>query len=402
MGICVARQPIFTKGLKVYGYELFFRNNDVATSVGEIHRDTASSETILSSIQDLGVEKVTNGKRAFINFTEKLILDQIATLLPNSILVIEVTEPIAPTPEILANCRKLKEKGYLFAFDDFVVMPGYGDFLPLADIIRIDFTKAPLDMVRRYMTVAAGKDITLLAKMLETNDDFAMAKSMGFTIFQGKFFCRPVNIETKGRIATLKGNCLRLVGLSFDSNIDVPEIAEIIKQDVALSYMLFRVVNSAFFGLNYTVNNIKQALTILGLEEIKKWVTLISMSRMTDDKPSELVSMSLTRARFMELLAPLVGEIPEKDNMFMMGLLSLMDSLMDMTLQELVNKTGISEEISVPLLTREGKFGELLSMIISYENSEWDAAQAIAERYGLSMDKVSTCYTSAITWAGII
>ena len=402
MGICVARQPIFTKGLKVYGYELFFQDNNAAASTGEIHRDTASSETVLSSIRDLRIEKVTNGKRAFINFAEKLMLDYIPPLLPDSIPVVEITDPIEPNAEMLKKCRELKEKGYLFAFDDFVLMPGYGDFLPFADIIRVDFTRAPLDAARRYMAMGAWRNVTLLAKMLETNDDFEMAKSMGFTIFQGSFFCKPVNIETKGRISPLKINCLRLIGLSFNSNVDFVEIAEIIKQDVALSYMLFRVVNSAFFRLQYTVSNIKQALAILGLEEIKKWITLISLSRMTDDKPNELVVMSLTRGRFMELLAPLVGELPNKDDMFMTGLLSLMDSLMDMTLKELVHKTGISDEISAPLLTREGEIGELLSMIISYENAEWDMAQELAGKYGISMDAVSDCYISAIEWAGIV
>jgi EAL and modified HD-GYP domain-containing signal transduction protein len=365
---------------------------------GSVDADAASSETIMKSFHDIGIDKITSGKKAFVNFTERLLLDGVATILPSKFLVVEILESVLPTPEVLGACRELRERGYLIALDDFILSPEYMPLISIADIIKIDFISTDLSAIERFTTAIRNKPITLLAEKIETYDVFETAKRLGFTLFQGYFFSKPMIIQSKGVLSPMKTTCMRLIHLSFDPDVNFHKISGIIKQDTALSFLLLRVVNSAFFGMRYKITGIRQALTILGMAELKKWVTMISMSRLGDNKPDELITTALVRARFLELIAPRVGIRNDVENMFMVGLMSLMDAIMDMPLDEVIRSTSVSDEISEALLTRFGKRGELLSLIIAYESGGWDTASQIADKYVISMDTITTLYIEAIEW----
>jgi EAL and modified HD-GYP domain-containing signal transduction protein len=408
MGICV-RQPVFNKGLNIYGYELLCHDYHLkkeeapAGKARDMISDSHSSRTIIHSFYDLGIARVTNNKRGFVRFTEKLLLDMVATILPSWILVIELAETIFPTPEVIATCRKLRNKGYLIALGDFI--PWEDALMPLldaADIVGIEFNR---DDQERFREFAMGlrkshPQTQLLAKKLEHPSEFELAKKCEFTLFQGNFFSKPTIVKNKARLpAPRRHQTLQLIRLSLDPGIDYQAVSDIIKQDITLSYQLLRVVNSAFFGLRYTVSNIRQALAILGVREIKKWITLVAMSGLSDNKPAELITMSMVRARFMELLAPNVGMARYADDLFLMGLLSFMDAIMDMPMTAIVAQTNISTHIAMPLLTREGEFGNLLNLIACYEQSDWNQVRAIAEQYDVSLERIFEIYMQSIEWA---
>lgn len=402
MPSCVARQPIFNEKLQIYGYELLYRNTEKSVVFDGIDADMASSETIMNSFHDMGVERVTNGRRAFINFTEKLLLDDVATILPRKILVIELLEDILPTPEVLQACNSLRSKGYTIALDDFRVQPQYFPLLEVADIVKIDFMDTAPSIIAAFARSMENKSVTLLAEKIETYEDFDFAKSVGFSLFQGFFFSKPVIVQTDVKLSPLRLNCLRLIRLAFDPNVDFTKVSKIIKQDVALSYRLLRVVNSAYFGLRYSVNNIRQALAILGMDEVKKWITLISMAEITEDKPSELITMSLIRARLLETLGPSVGLTKYADDLFMLGLMSLMDAITDMPFEEVAKLTQISDEIFEAITSKKGKYGDLLTMVTLYERCEWDSAFELAEQYKISQDELTEKYLQAVEWSDIL
>jgi EAL and modified HD-GYP domain-containing signal transduction protein len=385
--------------LEIYGYELLFRDAADSAQFTDVGGDAATSETIVNSFHDIGIERITDGKRAFVNFTEKLLIDKVATILPNKILVIEILETILPTKEILDACAELRALGYMIALDDFILAPEYMPLIDVADVVKVDFIDSPMDKIETFARAMKDKPIRLLAEKIETYEIFEAAKRMGFRLFQGYFFSKPVVIKAKGVLGPLKVNCMRLIHLSMQPDANFVKIAEIIKQDTALSFLLLRVVNSAFFGMRYQIKGIRQALAILGMTELKKWVTVISMTRLKDNKPGELITMSLIRARFLERTAPLAGIKNETENMFMIGLMSLMDAIMDMPLADILRETNVSDEISGALLTRSGKRGDMLSMIVAYEYGEWDTAQAMAEKCSLTMSEVSELYIDAIEWA---
>ena len=406
MGICVVRQPVFTKGMNIYGYDIIFHvfhddfqeeETGVATSNKHYPR------TIINGFHDLGIARVTNNKRGFVRFTEKLLLDMAATILPFHILVIELPKTIPLTAEVVAACRRLQKQGYLIALDGF--SPLEDDLTPLldtADIIKIEFDRENQGKIREFILELqkSHPNKQLLAKKLESPSEFELAKKCAFTLFQGNFFRKPSAVKTKPLLPMPRRyQTLQLIRISLGNDLDYRAVSDIIKQDVALSYRLLRVVNSAFFGLRYTVSNIRQALTILGTREFKKWIMLVSLSGLSDNKPTELIMLSLIRARFLELIAPAAGMADKSEDLFLMGLMSLMDAVMDTPMTEIVMQTNISPHIAAPLLAREGEFGNLLNLISCYEQGGWDQARSIAARYAVSLERVFGIYMKAVEWA---
>ncbi|MCL2877916.1 MAG: HDOD domain-containing protein, partial [Acidobacteria bacterium] len=300
-------------------------------------------------------------------------------------------------------CRKLRNKGYLIALDGF--RPGEEALMPLldaADIVNIEFDRENQEKFRKFALELrkSHPQAQLLAKKLESPSEFELAKKCEFALFQGSFFSKPTVVKNRALLpAPRRHQTLKLMRLSLDPGIDYQAVSDIIKQDIALSYRLLRVVNSAFFGLRYTVSNIRQALSILGVREIKKWITLIALSGLSENKPSELITLSMARARFMELLAPNVGMAGYADDLFLMGLMSLMDAIMDIPMTAIVAQTNISTHIAMPLLTHEGEFGNLLNLIACYEKSDWDQAHIIAAQYDVSLERIFEIYMQAIEWA---
>ena len=400
MASCIARQPIFNRHMNIYGYELLYRDAPSATAfLGGVDQNVATSETIKNSFHGVGIERVTGGKRAFVNFTEDLILEEVATLLPVRLLVVELLETVRATPAVLEACAKLHKRGYLIALDDFTFEADAMNFLKVADIVKVDFLATDMGRIRQFAHEMSNKNIKLLAEKLETQEMYKEALAMNFSLFQGYFFSHPANVDSDKELNPLKINCLQLMRLSMQENVNFTKIANIIKHDVALSYRLLRVVNSAFFGLRYTVKSIRQALAILGMDEVKKWITLVCLSELRDEKPDELITMSLIRARFLELLGDRVGLRKQADDLFMLGLLSLMDAIMDLSKEEIIRRTQVSENIANPLITGVGTFAELLRMVICYERSEWDEAIKIAQDFGLVSDDLVDLYLESVYWS---
>lgn len=228
---------------------------------------------------------------------------------------------------------------------------------------------------------------------------FEYAKSLGFSLFQGYFFSKPVVMTTAPKLVPVMLNCISLIRLAMSENVNYTQIENIIKKDVALAYRLLRVVNSAFYGLPYTVKNVRQALAILGMSEVRKWITLISLSEIRENKPDELIRMALIRARFLELIASKAGLRSSEEDLFMIGLMSLMEAIMDMSMEAIIEQTNLSPNITQPLITREGPLGRLLQLVTDFEASRFDEALAIAKDFRLSEETVSKTFLEAITWA---
>lgn len=406
MSTCLARQPIFDASLNVYGYELLFRSSEASKSYDGTDPDQASSETIMLSL-DIGARRLTGNRMAFINFTENLLLNEVATILPRNFLVVEILETVNPSEEVLSACRKLKKQGYLLSVDDYEYSESNLELLELADIVKIDFLKytstealkKEVEKIRARLHKTGRLSKTrLLAEKVETQEAYLIAKEIGFSYFQGYFFSKP-EIFSKKTIYPMRVNQLRLVRDAMDPMVDYKRLADTIGNDPILSYRILRLVNSAYYGLRYRLSSIKHALAVLGIENIKKYVTLLTIEQMTDDKPDELCRMSLIRGHFLESLAPLVGMRKAKNDLFLLGLFSLMDIMTGVSMQEVVELTQLSENIAVPLLTGKGKKADMLELIISYEQGNFDRTGEMAMKYGLSLQVILELYLDAVEWS---
>lgn len=393
---CVASQPIFNIKKEIFGYELLYRAGKESNQYDGLDGSAATKDVLVTAFSDIGIEEITGGKKAFVNFTSDLVLEEVPHMLSNDILVVELLEDLHPTESVLAACRKLKRRGYLIALDDFVYSEEAEPLIALADIVKIDFIKCSVEEIKKSVyKVNNNRRKILLAEKIESYEDLDFARSLGFNLFQGFFFCKPTIANAKCT-ETLQVSKLQLIKYIADPEVSFFDLANVIKRDLVLSYRLLKIVNSAYYGLKYTVTGILHALLILGLTEIKKWISLIVLNQIKTTKPSELIRAALVRGIFMEKLAVSQKRRKNRDEYFLVGLFSLAEAIMDTPIQAILKETHLSEEIIQPLVTGEGEKAELLNIIAHIERAEWDEAEQISIACGFDLTMTNKIYIEAM------
>jgi len=393
----IARQPIFDRNGKVYAYELLFRSG-LHNYFDCDDQDQAAASVIANSSLLFGLNEMTSNSKAFINCTRKVLLEDFMTVLPKEQAVVEILEHVEPDAAILEACRRLKDQGYILALDDFVYHKDYEPLLELADIIKVDFLLSDAAEQARLAQTFIPRGIRMLAEKVETYEVYEQAKKMGYQLFQGYFFAKPVIISRKD-IPTNKLQFMRILKDVHAEEVDFQQLAKTIQSEVSLSYKLLKLINSAAFALRHKVTSILQALSLLGIREIRSWVSLLSISQMADDKPAELVIASLVRARFCEELASSCGLGGRKADLFLMGLFSLLDVIMSRPLEEILDEITIEEDIQAALLGEAGIMRNFLELIVAIEKADWEQVSTLATALQIDEQKIGAIYMNAVKWA---
>lgn len=396
MNVFLARQPILDEKQRVVAYEIFYRSGFVNAYTGTNH-DEATSKVIIDAFHTLGLSSLTSGKPAFINFPTALIEQQVATLFPSEQLVIEVLESVRGSKEIVERCRELKEAGYTLALDDFVYSEDSEAFLDLADIVKIDLLITGASGAEEIIKRLENRQVTLLAEKVETYEAFKTAQKQGFTLFQGFFFSRPEMISAKA-LAPLHLVCFQLIAEANKEEMEIDRLVEIISRDVSLSYSLLRLANSAAFARRHPTKTVKQALVFLGQREIRKWVSLIALQHMCSSALEAPVMTSLVRGRFAELLAEQTKWKESKETLFLCGLFSLLDVLLQRPLAAILEEIQAPEETVELLVHGRGPYEVLGALILAYEQGQWDRVQACAHKIDLQPEAVAQAYIQALEW----
>ncbi len=399
MEVFIARQPIFDIHLKAYGYEILFRNGG-ENAYSCIDGDQASKDVIGNAFLKIGLHRLTGGKRAFINFTRRLFLEEVGLKLPKDLIVIEILEDLKPDPELIQVCRRLRDAGYTLALDDFVAKNR--DLMPLvklADIIKVDFAGND-DKEKRSIASEIGRfGPRLLAEKVETRQDFQLAKECGYSLFQGFFFSKPEIISGRD-IPGYKLNHLRMLEQLSREDLDYKELAKTIGQDLSLSYKLLNYINSAYFGVGKTVSSVSQAILLLGEREVRKWASLVTLTGLGQDKPQELMVTSLVRAQFCEAMAKGVGLKGKGSELYLMGLFSLLDVLVGRPLDEILTEIPLGREIK-SALSNSGvnQHKKVLNLVSHYEKAEWQKLSGLIRELGLSSADVVMAYLQSLVRA---
>lgn len=389
----MARQPILDRKQNIYAYELLFRPSSPSN---EFNGDIATAQVIGNLLDVVGIEELTGNRKAFINFTGTLIKEGLATILPNDQVGIEILETVSPDAEIIEACATLKEQGYLIVLDDFKYSPELKPLINLADIIKIDFLSTTPEERKDCVRRLDNGRIQFLAEKVETQEQFAEALDSGYSYFQGYFFHQPEMISRQG-IPILKLNYLDLLEKIHKPEPDFTEIEKVIKNDVALSYKLLRLINSPFFGLRHEISSVKHALSMLGITETRKWLSLQLLQGLSEDKPDILLINSLIRSRFAEMLAPELGFKGRKVDLFLMGLFSMIDALLGRPLEEILARLPLATDVKKAILKQEGQFGTILRLMLYCERGEWDALTPLISELGSNSLTVSQLYLQSIT-----
>lgn len=402
MDVFVARQPIFDKSLKVVAYELLYREGE-DNHYGGDDGDRATSRVVTNSFLRIGIEKLTGGKKAFINFTEKLIKEEIPTIFPKELIVVEILENIVPDTDVIQACMHLKKKGYVLALDDYILHSPYDyqELFALVDIIKVDFLSNTGEERKSIPKKISNKKIKFLAEKVETKEEFEEALQAGYTYFQGYFFSRPIVVAGK-EVPVYKTNYIRILNEIYRENPDFDKIAQIIETDISLSYELLRLIHSAAFHPASKITSIKLAIARLGLKEMRKWIGLMMIRDLARDKPDELMGSALIRARFGELLAEKVGYGKRRSEVFLMGMFSYIDVLLEKPLEEILKHLPLSQEIVNALLDYGGEFHLLYQLIKAYEKGKWKEVSSLAEKLKIEEKLLPKFYVDAIDWASQI
>jgi c-di-GMP-related signal transduction protein len=389
----VARQPILTKDEQVFGYELLFRDG-VENYFYSSDPDAASCSTLDSSLL-MGLDVLCAGRRAFVNCTREVLLKDYVTLLPPQQTVVEILETVEPDPLVLSACQRLKEHGYTIALDDFAPDDPREPLTELADIIKVDFRRTTpaqqATMIKRYGPWRRR----LLAEKVETREEFEAAKKLGFVYFQGYFFRRP-EVMTTHEIPANRLNYLRLLQAVSKPELDPREIENLIKTDAAACYRLLRYLNSAVFGFATEIHSIRHALSLLGEREIRRWVRLVATLGAAEQKSSELVNLALTRARFCELLSPKVQH--GDADLFLMGLLSLIDVILDAPMATLLESIPVDQETKSALLGNASRLRPVYQLMLAQESGEWQHTAELGRQLHLKEGEVAEIYWQALQW----
>jgi len=397
MEVYVARQPIFKKNKKLYGYELLFRGG-MSNSFPDIDGDTATSKLLSNSFFTIGMNQLTGGKMAFINFTQKLLIRKTPMMFPVENMMVEILEDVTPDDEVINACLDISEAGYAIALDDFVFKNEMKPLIALAHIIKIDFLLSPIEEIRQMVSKLRAYKIKLLAEKIETYDEFETALSMGFTYFQGYFFSKPEVLSGK-EIIPSKITLLRIIGEANKKECSFDKLEKLINRDVSISYKLLRYINSAYFKRACEISTIKHAIILLGEKEIKRFISLVASAELASNKPDELIRTSIIRARFCELLGINSRNGVNDSELFLTGLFSLLDAILDNTMENIMKNLPLSKNIKQALLEAKGELFDYLRFVSCYETANWDQCSLIISKINVKNDKIPEFYQDAVNWA---
>ena len=390
----IARQPIFDTQLRVSAYELLFRSS-LENSFSAVDGDAATKQVMANSVLLFGIDSMMGQARAFINFTRNLLLKNFALTLPRDRVVIEILENVEPEPEIVRACQALKAKGYTLALDDFIFSVKYKPLIALADIIKVEYPLTSPSQRAALGRMGQRLNIQMLAERVETHQEYQQALEEGYTLFQGYFFSKPQVVSRKD-IPANKLHYLRLMQEVHRPELDFKALSQVIGSDVSLSYKLLRYINSAAFGLLHEVRTLEQALNLLGRLEVKKWVTLVALASMCDDKPQELMNSAMLRAVLAESLADQMGLGQMKRDYFLLGLFSLLDAMVDRPLDKILSEMPLGDDIKDALMGKDTLAHKMLTLVVAQERGDWAKVDDLATQLSLSPQDLPVLFEQAL------
>ncbi|MFW5490234.1 MAG: EAL and HDOD domain-containing protein [Desulfovibrio sp.] len=398
----LARQPIYDVGMNIWGYELLYRQFDNSNEAQVGDEDAATSQIIVDGL-GIASHGLSSDLRILINFPEQLLLQDAAFALPAEQCVVEILETVEPSETVVKALKRLRAAGYRLAMDDYTGDPKFYPFLRLVDYIKVDVLQ--LDSIR-LRSVAQGLKryrSMLLAEKVENLDVFRQCKELGFSLFQGYFFCRPEMLSGR-KVSTSQLAKVQLLHHLSLPDYDVAELSTLIAADLSLSYRLLRYINSASFALPNKIDSIQQAVVLLGRLQLVQWLRVVVLADISASSlTSELAYTSAKRGKFLELLAENEPCVKcRAESMFMLGLFSLLDALLGAPMAELLKELPLGDDIVQALSGERNNMRIWLDMVIELEKGNWPRLENQLIDHGLDPARAARYNAEAMAWTADI
>lgn len=388
----VGRQPIYDRELKVVGYELLYRRDPNINRAEFSDVDQACSQVLLDTLVEVGIENLVGNHLAFMNLSQSFLVGNYDIPIPHKQVVVEVLEDVVVDGNLVERIEELHEQGLTIALDDFIYSENLKPLLKRAQIVKVDILQLSRHELAEYVTMLKYNSLKILAEKVETHDDFEFCMKLGFDYFQGYFFCKPRIVQGRS-IPANKLSLIELLNKINSPEVDFRALSQIIRRDIALSYKVLRLINSAYYSLPNRVSSIEQALMFLGLKNLTNLISLIKLARI-DEKPPELTVTAMIRGKMCEELAERM-RLHSPQQYFTAGLFSALDALLDAPMNEVLSLLPLSEEINDALTEHKGPIGRVLKAVLGYERAVWE--DAVLEE--LPEEAVRDSYFKAVAWA---
>lgn len=394
--IHVARQPIFDSRRHVFGYELLYREgpDDAACHADG---DVAASRVLTDALLGIGLSTLTGGATAFVNFTRPLLLNGAALVLPRKGIVIELREDIAVDGEVIDACRDLQRQGYSLALDDFSAGSGAEALVPFADFVKLDVLASPGWKAAARQLKAPGRRI--IAERVEKNEIAIDALRAGCSLFQGFYFCRPETMTAR-TLPPQRQTYLNLFASINRPDLTIDKLEELVKRDVSLTVRVLRSINSAAYALEQPVTSVRQALVLLGVQQVRQWAAVWAMAGLGAGSPPEVITTTLVRARMCELIGRARYGEEQAGELFLLGMCSTLDVILDQPMAKALAPLPLGTEVRCALLGDDNNFRALLDIVIARERGYWSTLPDMLQRVGISHAALSGAYLDALDWAG--
>jgi len=393
--VFVGRQPILNRGKKIFGYELLFRNS-VVSDADVLNNIKATATVIVNTLNNIGLKRLIGEKKGFINVDAEILESGILDLLPKENLVLEILETVELTNNIVELCKKLRINGYQLALDDFIYCEPLSPAMRTANYIKIDLPMYNRQSLTRVVGQLKSYPVKLLAEKVETKEDFDLCYALGFDFFQGYFFAKPSVVTAK----SLSPAQLVLIELSraLSREDEFYTIEALFKKNPELNYKLLKFMNSAAFYATEKITSVRQSLALLGYRNLQKWVTLLLFAgEGGDSRLSPLLERAALRGRIMELLAKKITNDPViADSAFMTGALSMIDSLLEMSITNILSEFNLSQDINNALINREGFLGKLIIIIELLEQERFNLIHEMLSEYSVTLEDLFSMEINAI------
>ncbi|RXZ45072.1 EAL and HDOD domain-containing protein [Crenobacter cavernae] len=392
----IGRQPILNRNQQLIGYELLFRANGEALEMGRHAELEADTQVLLNTLNNMGTQWLVGNKLAFLNVGETMLMSEFIELLPTRRVVLELSDKTTPSNELVSRIRHLRTLGFSFSLDDFQFGDPQLAFIEQASYVKLDAQQG-LEAFQRVAARLKSYPVMRIAERVETYEQFQLARALGLDGFQGFFFAHPETLSAKVIHPTVS-NILELLNLIRQAE-PVGKLEAVLKRDIALSYKLLRYVNSAAAGLNTPISSFSHAVTVLGYQKLYRWLTLLLVTSGSEHTPPAAQKTAITRGRFMELMGQAAGQPHDTcDNLFVVGLFSLLDVLFDMPMMQVLEHVQISEAIRQALEHKQGLYGAYLELAVTCERHDLRNIEKLSLQLNLSAAEINQAHLTALAW----
>jgi EAL and modified HD-GYP domain-containing signal transduction protein len=396
----IARQPILDRNKEVFAYELSFRDGK-NNCYPDVERDEATSKLIAKNYQTLRLDDISCSKKSLINFQSETLINGLPTSLDRDNVVVELIAGKSDVSSLLNMCKHVKNMGYKVALEDCDLKPKWNEFLPFVDMLKVNTNHENIDSLAKNVDRFIDANVRLIAEKVDTQDSFNIYRDMGFDYFQGYFFARPESVSNEN-LPTSKLKLVELIGASSSESFDIENINSVVEYDAGLSYMLLRFINNPSVNKRYKITSLRHALNYMGEVEIKKFIALLALANLSDNKPLELLHLSLVRAKFCDLLGNEKNIGSNPPTAFLVGLFSMLDAILDQKMEVLVKKLPIVDEVKEALCGEQNNLFLYLALVKAFESGNWLKVIRISKILEIEQKLLHSLFNEAILWGNSV